>query len=96
MNAKLWSICNDLETVAINHDTARETLGYILEGLDGAACEARKGGGEASAAFLNRYTYFAGMVYLILDMMLNQGEEAKALINRAFEIAKEGTDDNNG
>ena len=60
MNMKLWSICNDLDTVATNQEAAQDAFAYILDGLDRSACEATRGGQEASTAFLRKY-YLAAL-----------------------------------
>lgn len=90
MNLKLWSTCNDLDTVAMNQKATQDAFAYILDGLDRAACEASRNGQEASTAFLSQYENFSRMLFMLLDVMQYQGKEAQGLIDRAYEIVKEG------
>ena len=90
MNLKLWSTCNDLDTVAMNQKATQDAFAYILDGLDRAACEADSNGQQASTAFLSQYKNFSRMLFMLLDVMQDQGKEAQGLIDRAFEIVKEG------
>ncbi len=89
MNMKLWSICNDLDTVATNQEAAQDAFAYILDGLDRSACEATRGGQEASTAFLRKYQNFSRMLFLILGVMQDQSKEAQRLINIVFDVVKE-------
>lgn len=66
MNLKLWSTCNNLDTVAMNQKATQDAFGYILDGLDRAACEASRGGQEASTAFLSQYKNFLRMLFMLL------------------------------
>ena len=90
MNYKLWSTCNDLETVAMNQKATQDAFAYILDGLDQAACEASRGGQEAPTAFLSQYVNFSRMLFMLMDVMQDQGKAARNLIEQAFELAKEG------
>lgn len=90
MNMKLWSICNDLDTVAMNQKAAQDAFAYILDVLDRSACEAIRDGQEASTAFLRKYQNFSRMLFMLLDVMQDQSKEAQNLIDRAFDLAKEG------
>ncbi|MGN0983066.1 MAG: hypothetical protein ACI4O0_09270 [Candidatus Limivicinus sp.] len=89
MNMKLWSICNDLDTVATNQEAAQDAFAYILDGLDRSACEAIRGGQEASTAFIRKYQNFSRMLFLILGVMQDQSKEAQRLINIVFDVVKE-------
>ena len=89
MNMKLWSICNDLDTVATNQEAAQDAFAYILDELDRSACEATRGGHEASTAFLRKYQNFSRMLFLILGVMQDQSKEAQRLINIVFDVVKE-------
>ena len=40
MNLKLWSTCNDLDTVAMNQKATQDAFGYILDGLHAKPAEA--------------------------------------------------------
>lgn len=88
MNYKLWNTCNDLDTVASNQEATLDAFGYIMEGMDKAAAEASRSGQEAAAAFLSQYTNYSRMLFMLLDVMKDQGKEAQSLIDRAFAHVK--------
>ena len=89
MNYKLWSTCNDLETVAMNQKATQDAFAYILDGLDQSACVASRVGQEAPTEFLSQYVNFSRMLFLLLDVMQDQSKAAQNLIKQAFELAKE-------
>lgn len=88
MNAKLWSICSEMETAAINQDTCMDTFNYVLDGLDRSAAEATKGDQEAAKAFLSGFSYYSGMLYLLLGVMQDQIKESHSLLEKAWEEAR--------
>lgn len=92
MNYKLWNTCNDLDTVASNQEATLDTLSFIMENMDKAAVEASRGGQEAAAAFLNQYTNYSRMAFVILDVMQDQGKKAQNLIDQAFTLVKEAAE----
>ena len=89
MNLKLWSTCNDLDTVAMNQKATQDAFAYILDGLDRAACEASRGGQEASTAFLSQYKNFSRMLFMLMGVMQEQGKALQALIMEAFTLVEE-------
>ena len=89
MNYKLWNICNDLDIAASNQEATLDAFGYIMEGMDKSAIEASRSGQEAAETFLSQYTNYSRMLFMLLDVMKDQGKEAQSLIDRAFLLAKE-------
>lgn len=86
MNYKLWATCNDLNTVAMNQTATLDAFSYIMDGMDKAAAEASRGGQEAAAAYLSQYTNFSRMLFMLLDVMQDQGKEAQRLIDQTFDL----------
>ena len=90
MNLKLWSICNDISTVATNQEATQDAFGYILDGLDRAAREAASRDDKAaSTAFLSQYENFSRMLFMLMGVMQDQAKGIQDLAERACEVARE-------
>lgn len=86
MTNEMFSIMNELDTAADNMAVSLDTISYVLEGLDKAATEVKKGDGDSALRLVSKYGNYSRMLFLLLDQTQRMNKQACELISRAFEI----------